>query len=463
MTAAPRITTPTTATPTPASAEPFLRQWAERRTGLPGAGLPWLAHQREVGIERFRQSGLPTPRVEAWKYTNLRAMERIAFQPPAANEAALAFVAPTALPSVLADPGASRRLVFVDGRLHAGLSRTDGLPAGVRLMGLAEALATRPELVEGRLGRIASELVEPLVGLNTALAEDGLVLIVDDGTTVAEPIEVVHLSATADRAVAYHPRSLVAVGKGALVTLVEHHLGIAVGPNAGASFANHVTEVEVAEAATFHHYKVQREGQGAFHVARTLVRIAADAHYDNFALTAGARISRNEIHARLDGTGVMCRLNGAYLIAGNQHADTTTFIDHASPECGSREVYKGAIDGEARAVFQGKILVRRGAQKTDGYQLNNALLLSDGAEIDSKPELEIYADDVKCSHGATVGEIDAAQMFYLRARGIPQDEARAMLIGAFLQEAVEEVQHEGVRDAFHAMLEGWLAARGTTA
>ena len=452
-----------TAVPNLPSVEPYLRQWTERRAGLPGGGLAWLAHQRETGIERFRAKGVPTPRTEAWKYTNLRALERIAFQPPAANETALAFVSPSALPSVLPDGAAAVRLVFVDGRLHAGLSRTEGLPAGVRLLGLADALAREPGLVEGRLGRIASDLVEPLVGLNSALAEDGLVLLVDDGVAVAAPIEVVHLSATGDRAVAYHPRSLIAVGKGALVTLVEHHLGIAVGPAAGATFANHVTEIEVGAGATFHHYKVQREGQGAFHVARTLVRIAADGHYDNFALTSGARISRNEIHARLDGTGVMCRLNGAYLIGGNQHADTTTFIDHASPECGSREVYKGAIDGDARAVFQGKILVRRGAQKTDGYQINNALLLSDAAEIDSKPELEIYADDVKCSHGATVGELDAAQLFYLRARGLPLEQARALLIGAFLHEAVDEVQHEAVRDAFHAMLDGWLAAREASA
>ncbi|HZH25883.1 MAG TPA: Fe-S cluster assembly protein SufD [Azospirillaceae bacterium] len=458
MTAAPQTSLQTSSQTAPqAATEPFVQQFAAHHGSLPGAALPWLGRRRELGLERFRAKGFPTPRVEEWKYTNLRALERIAFAAPRDGDRAFGVLAADALPTVM--PGLETpRLVFVDGRFNKLLSRVDALPAGVRLDSLAGVLATSPDLVEPYLGRLEPDAGEPLVGLNAALAEDGLVLMVEDGVALEMPVEVVYIGTAAERAVAYHPRNLVVVGKGALVTLVEHHLGLAVGPNPGTYFANHVTEVTVGPQATLHHYKVQREGVGAFHVARTLVQLAQDAHYDNFALSSGARLARNEIHARLDGTGIMCRLNGAYMIGGQQHCDTTTFIDHAHPSCGSREVYKGVIDGHGRAVFQGKILVRRDAQKTDGYQLNNALLLSDTAEIDAKPELEIYADDVKCSHGATAGELDEDQLFYLRARGVPKDEARGLLIGAFLAEAVTEVQHEGVRESFGRLVEDWLSA-----
>jgi len=236
---------------------------------------------------------------------------------------------------------------------------------------------------------------------------------------------------------------------------VEHHIGL----GTGATLANHVGEVFVGEGASVHHYKIQREHTNAFHLSHTAARVASKGVYDNFILTIGAKLSRNEVRSVLDGEHADTHVSGAYMVRGDQHVDTTTLIDHAQPCCTSREVYKGAIDGTARAVFQGKIIVRPGAQKTDGYQQNRALLLSDTAEIDAKPELEIYADDVKCSHGATVGELDEQALFYLRARGIDKETARGLLIVAFLAEALEEIPEENVREYFQTMVSNWLSAR----
>jgi Fe-S cluster assembly protein SufD len=442
--------------PASAAFEEAIAARSDAARGEPG----WLAARRGAGWGLFRDRGLPGPRDEAFKYTLLRPLERIAFVDPRRSHAAAAFDAPGAVAPPATVVEGAWRAVLVNGRFRPDLCDLDGLPDGVRVCGLAD-LVERDGRAAERLMSLAPVTVDDgLVGLAEAMLEDGVVVEVEDGVRVERAIEVQVLTANGtDDPVAVHPRLLCAAGAGSLATVVERHAAVAAG---APTFSGVLAQVSVGAGATLHHYKLQDEGPEAFHVARAFVRIEGDGHYDNFALTHGARLARNEIRAHLDGTGIMCRLSGAYAIAGQQHADTTTFIDHAQPGCGSREVYKGAIDDRARAVFQGKILVRRGAQKTDGYQLNNALLLSEAAEIDSKPELEIYADDVKCSHGATAGEIDEDQLFYLRARGIPVAEARALLIRAFLADAVEEVQHEGVREAFARILEDRLARSGGT-
>jgi Fe-S cluster assembly protein SufD len=227
----------------------------------------------------------------------------------------------------------------------------------------------------------------------------------------------------------------------------------------GSYFSNSVTDIRVENGATLTHAKLQDEGPQAFHVALGRVRIGDEAVYDNFTLHRGAELARNEIHARIDGTGADCRLNGAYLGTGRQHVDNTTVIDHKAPGSRSSEVFKGALDEKARGVFQGRIVVHRDAQQTDGHQLNKTLLLDRNAEMDTKPELEIYADDVKCSHGATIGELDDMALFYLQARGIDAATARDMLVSAFLNEAVEELRDEALADAFRARIEGWVEAR----
>ncbi|MEC8198534.1 MAG: Fe-S cluster assembly protein SufD, partial [Pseudomonadota bacterium] len=222
---------------------------------------------------------------------------------------------------------------------------------------------------------------------------------------------------------------------------------------------NGATEIRMAEGALLRHRKLQNEAEDAYHVAAAAVSLDARARYENYTLHVGGRLARNEIHVAVTGRKADCNLYGAYAGRGSQHIDTTTFVDHAVSECTSREVYKGALDDNARGVFQGKILVRKDAQKTDGHQLNKALLLSEGAEIDAKPELEIYADDVKCSHGATAGELDEEQLFYLRSRGIEEAEARDLLVAAFLEDSLEVISEEAPRDAFCNVISNWLAAR----
>lgn len=431
------------------TAQAFLAQAAAVAPTLPGAGLPWLRELRAAGLDRFAKLGLPTPRQEAWKFTSLRPLEKVGFAPAAES----APVSIDRIPSVLPG-GPAHRMVFVDGRFRADLSHPGALPAGVVLESLGAALARDPDRVAGLLGRTATFDSHPLLALNTAFLADGLLLHVPRGTTVADPIEAVFLGTPGPAPAAWHPRLLLVAEENAEATVVEHHLGLP-----GATYLSNVAaEVVAGPGARLHHYKIQMESLDAFHLATATAHLGRDATYDTFVLNLGARLARHEARSVLDGTGITCRVSAAYAAAGNQHTDFTTLIDHAKPHCTSREVVKGVIDGNGRAVFQGKIIVRPDAQKTDGYQLNRALLLSPQAEINSKPELEIYADDVKCSHGATAGELDDDQLFYLRARGIPADQARALLVGAFLDEAVEEVQVEVVRDHFrdrlHQVLEG---------
>lgn len=422
----------------------------EASARLPGADLAWLDALRSQGIETYRAHGLPSRKVEAWRYTNLGAMEQHGFA-PRAEAAPLA-----ALPegAALAVEGACQ-IVFVNGRLRADLSDLDSLPEGVTAYSLAEKLESDGELEE-LIAPAAKGGDGALAALNDAFMADGLLLCIAAGAVVETPVHLISVGVpVSGQAVAFHPRNLVIAAKGSRATLVESHIGA----GEGAYFSNSVTDIRVEKGATLTHAKLQDEGPRAFHVALGRVRIGDDAVYDNFTLNRGAELARNEIHARIDGSGAECRLNGAYLATGRQHVDNTTVIDHKAPGSRSSEVFKGALDEKARGVFQGRIVVHRGAQETDGHQLNKTLLLDRDAEMDTKPELEIYADDVKCSHGATIGELDDMALFYLRARGIDEATARDMLVSAFLNEAVEELRVPALADAFRARIEGWVEAR----
>ncbi|CAO3433896.1 Fe-S cluster assembly protein SufD [Azospirillum doebereinerae] len=443
----------------PSTAPAFLAPLDQVKSGLPGAALSWLRDLREQGRERFAAVGLPNVRNETWRYTNLRDLAKLTFHPADAADSAVRFdVLPTIWTEAVRTEGRTGpRLVFVDGRFRGELSSTEGLPTGVELLSLAAAFASHGDLIGEHLGRLALADDRPLVALNSAFLADGPVLRVAAGVAVEDPIELVFVSAGStgsegDRPTSFHPRTLIVAEAGSRAVVVEHHIGC----GTGTTLANHVGEVFVGEGATLHHYKAQRETGSSFHLSHTAATVAKDGCYDNFILTLGARLSRNEVVSTLAGTDARTHVSGGYMVRANQHADTTTLIDHAQPNGTSREVYKGVIDDTARAVFQGKIIVRPQAQKTDGHQLNRALLLSDTAEIDAKPELEIHADDVKCSHGCTAGELDDTALFYLRARGIDLETARGLLIGAFLAEAVEEIAEEPVRDAFQALVAGWL-------
>jgi Fe-S cluster assembly protein SufD len=408
------------------------------------SGLPWLAELRDAGAARFAEAGLPTQRQEAWKYTGLNRLKGFGFEPtPAADSCDAAIPEPLIA-------GDCHRLVFVDGRFRASLSRVGALPDGVVLGSLAHLLQTRSDLLEPLIGRLADVKRRPMAALNAAWIEDGLVLIVPAGIVIAAPIEAVFLQTDGAPRTAY-PRSAIALGANAAAALVERHEGT------GAGFSNAVTEIALAQGAALGHYVLHGEAARTISVETVAADVARDARYCAFALIAGGALVRRDIEVTLSGPGAQAQVDGAYLVDGDRHADTTILIDHQARRCTSRQTQKGVIDGSGRAVYQGKILVRPDAQKTDGHQLSQTLLLSPDAEMDAKPELEIHADDVKCSHGATVGRLDAEALFFLRARGIPEAEARSLLIEGFIGSALDEIDHIPVRDALKDAAARWLA------
>jgi Fe-S cluster assembly protein SufD len=413
-----------------------------------GAAPAGLAALRAAGRAAFERRGFPTAKAESWRYTPLGALQAGDF---AAGLAAAPVRAET-LPALVFGREARHRLVFINGRFRADLSALGALPAGVTVGSLAAIAATAPERLAAIGADASVSLEHPLAALNAALVEDGFVLHVAAGVAVEAPIEVLWVGTGAERPPVYHPRNLVALGADAHATLVEHHVGLCI----GAYFANSATDVRLAEGAVLRHCKVQDESREAFHVALTDVGAAARAQYDSFVFQIGGRLARNEIVVRLAASGASTRLNGAYLGRGEQLQDSTSVVDHAAPGTASKQLYKGVLDGGAKGVFQGKVIVRAGAAKADGHQMNRTLLLSERAEIASKPELEINADDVKCSHGAAAGELDEAALFYLRARGIPNEEARRLLVEAFLGEVIGMVALTGMRLSLERNVQRWM-------
>ncbi|MSO92866.1 MAG: Fe-S cluster assembly protein SufD [Rhodospirillales bacterium] len=432
------------------SADQLLQGFDAGKGALPGRGLPWLANLRAQGRERFRTLGLPTAKLEAWRYTRLRPFEDTQFRPATEADGRINV---DVIPALL--KGAAARIVFINGLYRQELSNVAGLPAGVSIEPLAKALAAGSGWIADHLGRVAGETPQAFFALNTALMDSGVVVKIARGTSLDLPIEIVHVSGLTDRPIMYSPRNLILVEEGASATVLVHHVGL----GAGAYFVNGATEVDVRDGGSLRHYTVEAESIDAINLATAHVRVGRDAHYEAFGLAVGGRLSRSEVSIRLAAPGASCKLNGAYLMRGAEHCDNTTVIEHLAPHTSSREVFKGVLDDESRAVFQGRIVVHKGAQKSDGHQLSKALLLSAGAEIDQKPELEIYTDDVKCSHGAAAGQLDAAQLFYLRSRGIPEALARNLLVQAFLAEAVEEVSDIGVREAMMDKVVHWLPAQ----
>lgn len=416
---------------------------------LPGGGLDWLTARRAAGAKRFETLGLPTPKLEGWKYTRLRSLDNTRYVPVSAGDGERAV---DKVPSLA---NATARLVFVNGRLRPDLSTQNGLPRGVRFATLEQVLADDPEWVKAQLGEVAGiDGAQAMVALNDWMMDAGFVLHVDKGVVLSAPLEVVYIGGLTDKPAAYFPRNLIRIEQGAQATLVKHH----VGRGSGTYFSNSVTETSVADGAILKHYKVQAESVHATHVATQHVTVGRDATFESFQLSAGGMLSRSDLTLTLAGQGAHADIHGAYLMRGNEHCDMTSLITMAVPNTTCRQVFKGVLDDEARAVFQGKILVARDAQKADGRMLNKTLLLSNGAEIDSKPELEIYADDVQCAHGATSGQLDETAMFYLRSRGIPQALARNMLVQSFLGDALENISDETVRAALSDRVVHWLPA-----
>ncbi len=432
----------------------YLDLFSAAEQALPGAGNPWAADLRAKAIDAYAALGLPHRRVEAWKYTDLRS--RLTEPHPLARATGRPLSDAELSEMLGADIAklASYRLVILEGELRAELSDIAALKAaGVEVASLTEALQKPPRWLKSALGKVNPQDRDPVVALNLALMSGGVALRLGKGVTLEKPVHLIHLDGGLEPS-SVLTRSVVVLEDGASLDLVENYGGLG-----GRELQrNAVTEMVVGDKASVNHFKLQRESKDAFHLVTWLVRLGSDARYQAFQFSAGAALSRSQIYACFAGEGSSLDISGALLMRNHQHCDTTLVVEHRVPRCTSRELFKAVLDNEARGVFQGKIIVSPGAQKTDGKQMAQALLLSETAEFDSKPELEIFADDVVCGHGSTSGQIDDELLFYLEARGIPEAEARALLIQAFVGEAVDRIEHEGLRDALGRATANWLGA-----
>ena len=418
---------------------PYADQFAAFAANGGGEGPSWLPALRQQAFERFAALGFPTTRDEDWHFTSVTPIAERTFK--------VVKPAPTALTLSDLEPWlvdeSWHRLVFVNGRFEPVLSNFAGLPADVQVSTLSEALREEPAWVQQHLGALAGFDRAAFTAMNTAFMQDGVVVRVPKGEVVEAPLHILHVADAQVNGAAIHPRLLVVAEPLAQVQLVESYVGL----GSATYLVNAVAEVSVGNGARVDHYKLQREGSDAFHVGTAQVTQGRDSIYHSFSFASGAALSRTNIYTKLAATGSEARLNGLYVLDGAQHADHQTFVEHLAEACASRELYKGILDGESHGVFNGKVYVDPIAQKTDGKQTNKALLLSEKARVDTKPQLEIFADDVKCTHGATIGRLEELPLFYLKSRGIGADNARALLTYAFAAEVLETIEIDALRVA----------------
>ena len=426
-----------------ATKDNYLALYSAIEPALAGRRTAWVKELRAAALARFADQGFPTPRQEAWKYTDVGILQRREYHPSntetdAVTEQALApFVFPNC-----------HRRVFVNGHYAPSLSTPGSLPRGVSISSLAQALDQAPDALQPHLGQYARGEDNGFVALNTAFMTDGAYVHLAPGAVLETPIHLIYLSTAARDGLAAYPRNLVVAEDGSQATIIESFIGLG---NAH-YFTNGVTELALGLNAGIERYVLQQENAQAIHVSSSFVHQPRDSRYTSHCISIGAALARNEIHVALDGAGSECTLNGLYLAGGRQHVDNHTLIDHAQPRGTSREYYKGVLDGRARAVFSGKIIVRPDAQHTDAQQTNHNLLLSRDAEADSRPQLEIYADDVKCSHGATVGQLDKDALYYLQSRAIDHDTARNLLIYAFANDILNRLKIAPLRERLEHLL-----------
>ena len=420
-------------------AQPYLELFgrldAERREPA------WLAERRAFAIERFSVLGFPTTRHEEYKYTNLARLARSEMQPAEGGA-----VSPQDLQPAEYEGLSGPRLVFVDGRFREELSSTGAEP-GVQLTSLAAALEAEPQALEGHLTRYAEVEDHALAALNTALFADGAFVRIADKAVVANPVHIVYVSSGQAGRMSC-PRTLILAGSRSQAQVIESFISLA----DGAAWTNAVTEIVAEDGARLEHFKAQQESREAFHTGLIQMLEERNAYVSTISLSFGAALTRNDVNMVLNDEGAECALDGLFVVSGKQHVDHHTTIDHARAHCNSHQLYKGVLGGEAKGVFNGKIIVRQDAQKTDAIQNNKNLLLSDKAEINTKPQLEIDANDVRCTHGATIGQLDSDALFYLQSRGIGRDHARGLLTFAFAADLLARVKVEPLRLHFEREL-----------
>lgn len=427
----------------PAALDRYRTLFESRHTGRDE-----LTAWRRDALERFLAAGFPTPRNEDWKYTNLRRLESRNF--------VAAGIGPFAPENSSWIEGAGLRVVLINGHAMPDLGSAAAQPPGVTLLTLGRWAANDPAAVAAFLAKHASPAPSAFEDLNAAFSDDGVVIEIGDNAVLDQPIHVVHQWTRGGSLQMSHPRIVVRAGRNSHCEIVEHYLGAA----DVESLTNVAMSLEIETGARITHYRIQQESMRGFHIGTIRAQLARDSHYANHNLSLGAGLGRVDIQVVLAGNGADVLLSGLFAPAGTQHLDTHTLVDHVAPYTTSQENYRGVAEGRGRGVFNGKVIVRPGAQKTDARQSNRNLLLSPAAEIDTKPELEIYADDVKCSHGATTGQLDATALFYLRSRGLAETEARAMLIRAFAESVLASIQHQPVRQYLEHQLQQRYAPNG---
>ena len=415
--------------------------------GLNPESPRWFTELRKSAFEAFRSEGFPTTRHEDWKYTDVRPITKRRFTTAATKEEFKRnYVEAAGFP----DP-ACHELVFTNGRYAGALSTLLPLPGGVVLQPLLEAIDGNEDLITG-IFKQSEPFKNPFVSLNTAFITDGAFIYIPDGVCLDQPVHLIFLAGSQEQPFAAHLRNLIIMGNNARATVIETYIGV----EDGEYFTNIVTELVAGEGAFLEHYKLQQESPRGYHVANMNILQRRDSHVESHSISLGGALVRNDIKCQLTAAGAGIELNGLYLAGGRQHIDNHTRIDHLKPNTSSREHYRGVLDDHARGVFNGKVVVHTDAQKTDAHQSNANLLLSDNAEVDTKPELEIYADDVKCSHGATVGQLDETMLFYLRSRAIDEETARSLLTFAFADEVISHIKLDAVRRRLESVVVGKL-------
>jgi Fe-S cluster assembly protein SufD len=407
----------------------------------------WLAGIRQSAFDAFRSQGFPTLRQEEWKYTDVRPITKRSFTAPVTEaDFDKDFISSAGFPDL-----ECHELVFTNGRFSDTFSNILTLKQGIVLQSLNNAIRTGNEVITSCLNRTISGK-NAFVSLNTAFIADGTFIYIPDNVCINEPVNLLFLANKQQHPFASHLRNVIVLGKNARATVIESYNGM----EDAEYFTNSMTEIHMGEGAVLEHYKLQRESLRSYHVAYLNVQQARDSRLESHSISLGGALVRNDIDDHLAGEGAQVMLNGLYLANGRQHVDNHTCIHHLKPNTGSKEYYRGVLDGHARGVFNGRVIVHKDAQKTDAHQSNANLLLSDNAEVDTKPELEIYADDVKCSHGATVGQLDDAMLFYLRSRAIDIDTARSLLTFAFADEVIRHIRLEAVRKRLESVVVGKL-------
>jgi len=418
-------------------ADPFEQLLAARdHMNLPGAGLDWIDTMRRDNAQRFHELGLPTTRDEDWKYTPLKPITRKAFAAATANAPPLPDMQAFDIPGLDA-----HRFVLVDGRYAPELSSVGELGDVARVDSLARVINEDPGLVKPWLGKLVRETEHGFRALNSAFLQDGLFIHLPDGCRIDRPIELCCVQQTESEEIATQPRHLIVAGEGTRLTLVERYLC----GHDGRYLTNGITEVFAAPEARLEHYRLQEEGARGCHIGSWLIEQQAGSQVSTHNVALGAALARTDIRVQLKGAGAHCGLNGVYVLNGKQHIDNHTKVEHRVADTSSNEFYKGVLDGRSRAVFHGRVVVHADAQRTDARQQNRNLLLSADAEVDTKPQLEIYAGDVACSHGATVGQLEADALYYLKTRGVDEQTARSLLTFAFANDVIDKFELPSLR------------------